>query len=306
MSSSELSKFEKIVIILALIIGFLGGTILVFVNKTPAIIISILLATGIATLVYHFLGGIENAQFNTGAIKLGGSMAALLASAWLINPQLEKQLNSISNESKYHINANYEIVNSNNKILGKIRLDNYNLKLDKNLNVIAGDSIKLGKLSLNDLIVSTDFEIIANDTIILGNINKQNLFDLGGLNKLEVKNYTEIKFNTRLNNPFHYKIDEDPWDDVNGYRGIYYALPFEIIPYGKDRSFKTKILFKDGSEKSAPVKRNESIFITGFNENEINIYIVRVRQMSESQPWDTYHNFVQYQIIEFAGYFEFK
>ncbi|MFP4024173.1 MAG: hypothetical protein ACLFVR_06565 [Thiohalospira sp.] len=306
MSNPELSKFEKIVIILALIIGFIGGTILVFVDKTPAIIISILLATGIATLVYHFLGGIENAQFNTGAIKLGGSMAALLASAWLINPQLEKQLNSISNESKYHINANYEIVNSNHKILGKIRLDNYNLKLDKDLNVIAGDSIKLGTLTLKDLILSEDFEIIANDTIILGNINKQSLFDLGGFSQPEVINYTEIKFNTRLNNPFDYKIDESPWDDVNGYRGIYYALPFEIKPYGKDRSFKTKILFNDGTEKSAPIKRNESIFITDFNKNDIHIFIVRVRQISESQPWDTYSNFVQYQIIEFAGSLEFK
>lgn len=289
MPNSELNKFEKIVIILALIIGFLGGIILVFIPNTPAIIISILLATGIATLVYHFLGGIENAQFNTGAIKLGGSMAALLAGVLLINPKLDKQLNSnlkntISNHTDYA----------------------YKLNLDKNLNVIAKDSIKLGKLTFNDLTISNKFEIISNDTIILGDIEKQGLFDLGGLNKLEVKNYTEVKFNTHLDDPFDYQIDESKWNDVNGYRGIYNALPFEIKPYKTDRRFKTKILFDDGSEKSSSITRNESTFISSISENEIRIFIVRIRQVSESLPWDTYGNFVQYQILEFVGYLELK
>jgi len=289
MPNSELNKFEKIVIILALIIGFLGGTILVFIPETPAMLISILLAIGIATLVYHFLGGIENAQLNTGAIKLGGSMAALFAGILIINPQLDKQLNS-----------NYKNITS------KYTDYSYNLSLDKNLNVIARDSIRLGKLTFNDLTISNKFEIISNDTIILGDIKKQDLFDLGGLNKLEVKNYTEIKFNTHLANPFDYQIDESTWDDVNGYRGIYNALPFEIKPYKIDRSFKTKFLFDDGTEKSSSITRNESTFISNISENEIHIFIIRIRQVSESLPWDTFDNFVQYQILEFVGYLELK
>jgi len=298
MSDLELNKFEKTIIIIVLVIGFLGGTLLLFVKDDYPIIISLLFATGVSTLVYHFLGGIKNAQFNTGAIKLGGSMAALLASTVLINAQLEEQLDSI--KERWHLNADYEIVNAKGKVISKLNFNDFKFRFDNHLNILAGDSIKLGKLSLDDFRITKDFKLLASDSIPLGEVSKENLLDLVGFDHFEVKNYTEIKFNTRLNN-FDSQLDNGSWDDVNGYRGIYYAMPFEVIPFENNGAFKTKIRFKDGSEKTAPIKRNESIFLPEVNGEDIRIFIVRVRQVSESKPWDSYDNFVQYQILEMVG-----
>jgi hypothetical protein len=48
--------------------------------------------TAIAALTYRFLGGIPpDTSFSVGALKLGGTFAALIGSAWLINGPLEKQ-----------------------------------------------------------------------------------------------------------------------------------------------------------------------------------------------------------------------
>ncbi|MGE0076373.1 MAG: hypothetical protein AB7S48_00785 [Bacteroidales bacterium] len=298
MPKLNLSKFEKIVVILVLIVGVLGGIILIYIRNTPPILIAILFSMSIATLVYHFLGGIKNAQLNTGAIKLGGTMAALLSSILLLNKPLEKQLNSISTNETYFINSKSEIVTSNNKVIGKINLDNYTLTLDKDLNVLACDSIKLGKLNLTNFSITSDYKIITADSVILGSLSKKGLMALGVINKLEVKNYTEVKFNTHLNNPFDYKIDQEAWDDVNGYRGIYNALPFKIEPCLINTTFKTKVII-DNSEKTYPLMRNESIFFTNSTDNEKHIFVIRIRQLQESKSWDTYNNFVQYQIFEF-------
>jgi hypothetical protein len=101
---------EDIVITLAIGIGFIGGVI-IFCLKLPPIIVAIFLATGIASLVYGFLGGIQEATFNLGPIKLVGSIAALLGCTWFINSYLEKQMTPppIENYSLGHSDRRFTV-----------------------------------------------------------------------------------------------------------------------------------------------------------------------------------------------------
>ena len=61
-------------------------------DKVPAILISFLLATGLAALTYRYLGGIQGATFAVGALKLTGSLGALVGIGLLINGRLELQV----------------------------------------------------------------------------------------------------------------------------------------------------------------------------------------------------------------------
>ncbi|EGJ33186.1 hypothetical protein LYNGBM3L_46500 [Moorena producens 3L] len=175
------------------------------------------------------------------------------------------------------------------------------LDLNKALKVVARDSIDIGNLTFNDLKLSSEFEVIVNDSIVVGGLKEEKLLELLKLKRLEIDNYTEIKFDTHLNDKFDYRVNEDGWSDANSYRGIYNALPFKIKPYKDGRKFKTQILFDDGDTISAAVLRDESTFISEFSKNEIHIYLIRIRQLSEKASWDTYDNFIQYQIVEFNG-----
>ena len=58
----------------------------------PPIVVSFLLATGLAALTYRYLGGIQGASFTVGTLKLGGALAALVGIAWFINGQLLPQV----------------------------------------------------------------------------------------------------------------------------------------------------------------------------------------------------------------------
>jgi hypothetical protein len=84
---------EDIVIITVIALGLLGSVIIFLCNASvPPIVISILLGTGISALVYRFLGGITvDTSFAIGALKLSGTMAALVGCAYFINTELEKQ-----------------------------------------------------------------------------------------------------------------------------------------------------------------------------------------------------------------------
>ena len=90
------SKFQMtaddLVVIIFAVLGF-GGTI-VFVQwgSVPPIVVSFLLATGVAAFVYRFLGGIQGASFTLGALKLGGTLAALAGIAFTVNPVLVNQM----------------------------------------------------------------------------------------------------------------------------------------------------------------------------------------------------------------------
>lgn len=93
------STFENKVILIAILTGFIGSIVLFFL-KLPPIVISIFLGTGIAALVYRFLGGIDGASMVMGTIKLSGSIAALLASAYFINGELIKQTATKTDDSE--------------------------------------------------------------------------------------------------------------------------------------------------------------------------------------------------------------
>ena len=84
------SHFENKVILVAILTGFIGSIIIYFM-KLPPVVVAIFLATGVAALVYRFLGGAAGASMAMGTLKLSGSIAVLLGSAWFINGELIKQ-----------------------------------------------------------------------------------------------------------------------------------------------------------------------------------------------------------------------
>ncbi len=93
------SEFENRVILVVILTGFIGSVVLYFL-KVPPIVMSIFLGSGISALVYRFLGGAAGASFVMGTLKLSGSIAVLLGSAYYINQQLERQLKPISKIEK--------------------------------------------------------------------------------------------------------------------------------------------------------------------------------------------------------------
>jgi hypothetical protein len=76
----------------------LGVLLTVIGDKTPSMVISVLLACGIAALLYGILGGVTGADFNLGPLKVGGSAAVLLGGTWLINYYLQPQLEDRSRD----------------------------------------------------------------------------------------------------------------------------------------------------------------------------------------------------------------
>lgn len=78
------SKDDSTVLLFALI-GFTGGAVLPLFFPIPPITTSFLLATGVAALTYRFLGGIQGSSITIGVLKLGGTLAALVGIAMLIN-----------------------------------------------------------------------------------------------------------------------------------------------------------------------------------------------------------------------------
>jgi hypothetical protein len=90
-ATRRLSADDLVVIVFAFF-GLAGSIFLVLLTTAPPIMISLLLATGIAAFVYKFLGGIQGASIVVGTLKLGGTMAALVGLALIINPRLEESL----------------------------------------------------------------------------------------------------------------------------------------------------------------------------------------------------------------------
>jgi len=58
----------------------------------PPALIAIFLGISVASLLYRFLGGIHNATFAIGALKVTGSAAVLAGIAWWSDTQLNKQI----------------------------------------------------------------------------------------------------------------------------------------------------------------------------------------------------------------------
>jgi len=84
---------DEIMVAAFAILGFGGAVFLPLrFHDIPPVITSFLLATGLAALAYRYLGGIQGATFSVGAVKLTGSLAALVGIAFLINHTLEQQV----------------------------------------------------------------------------------------------------------------------------------------------------------------------------------------------------------------------
>ena len=289
-----LSTFEKIVIVFSLIIGFLGAVMLVYFNQ-PAIISSIFLATGIATLVYYFLGGISDANFKMGPIKLGGSIAALIASAWLINSQLKDQITTP--ETMLTLNSKQELVNNYGKVLGKINLDKSNFSLGKELNLLINDSIELGKLNLGTLHLSKKFEVITSNKINLGSIENNDFINRGLFNSSNLVTYAEIKFDLRMS-PFDSNVNEDFWEAPNrDLKNRYHQLPFKLKPIYINESDRTSVTYEDNT-KDYELERGTLFAIEIDSEKSI-IYYVRIRNLKRNLEKTSYDNFVIYQIFGF-------
>ena len=70
--------------------------LVVFVKGVPAVLVAMVMSFAASTLVYAVLGGITEAGFNWGPLKVTGSAAVLLGGAWWINQELERQLRSFN------------------------------------------------------------------------------------------------------------------------------------------------------------------------------------------------------------------
>lgn len=61
----------------------------------PALVLAVVLACAVTSLVYGFLGGVSEAGFDLGVLKLGGTAATLIGSVWFFNARLEPQFEEI-------------------------------------------------------------------------------------------------------------------------------------------------------------------------------------------------------------------
>jgi hypothetical protein len=88
-------NLDEIVVSAFAIFGVAGAVFLPLAfgfNKIPPIVVSFLLATGLAALAYRYLGGIQGTSYGIGALKLTGSLGALVGIAMLINQFLPAQV----------------------------------------------------------------------------------------------------------------------------------------------------------------------------------------------------------------------
>jgi hypothetical protein len=264
-----MNKFEKIVIITTLVIGLIGGVLLLILfDKLPSIIPAIFLAMAISVLVYHFMGGLKGAKFSMGPVKMGGSLAALIGCAVVINHYLTEQKSKSFGE--LILNENYELLDSNN--------------------------IKIGKLPLNKYIVELkDKHILLDQKIDIGTLSDSTIEKLNLTDNVCMNNYIEIQYDLEMS-PYKSTLhidreNEANIDNINSYK----QLPFVLKPEFHDGSDKTMIKIKNS--QNSPyyhlLKKGESFAIYSFINTKAKIYIVRVRQLDRVSP----DCFANYQIF---------
>jgi hypothetical protein len=77
--------------IVAVVILGMGGGAFLWVSLQPPALTSVFVAAGISALVFRFLGGLHGSTFAFGAIRLGGSLGALMAVFYVMNYYLNEQ-----------------------------------------------------------------------------------------------------------------------------------------------------------------------------------------------------------------------
>ena len=88
---------EDYIILTVIIIGLLGpivmfGTWQAYGIYFPPTLIAVFLGIAVAALLYRFLGGVHDATFAVGALKVTGSAAVLAGVAWWSNGELQEQM----------------------------------------------------------------------------------------------------------------------------------------------------------------------------------------------------------------------
>ena len=75
------------IFVAVVIIGCLGAGVALatLIDQVAALVVSVVLACAVATLLYGSLGGVSQAGFNFGPVKMGGSGAVLIGSVFLFN-----------------------------------------------------------------------------------------------------------------------------------------------------------------------------------------------------------------------------
>jgi hypothetical protein len=84
-------RWDDIIIVFFALLGFIGSAVLYCNTSAPTTMVAFFLATGVASLVYRFLGGLERAEFVWGTLKVGGTMAALIGIAVYANTGIRNQ-----------------------------------------------------------------------------------------------------------------------------------------------------------------------------------------------------------------------
>ena len=89
--------FTAIVIVGCLVVGV--SAVVFFTADVPSLVVSVVLACGVASLLYGIIGGVTEAGFGFGPLKIGGSAAVLLGGVWLFDGLLDPQLVKIRAEA---------------------------------------------------------------------------------------------------------------------------------------------------------------------------------------------------------------
>ena len=82
-------------------------------EKVPPLVVAVLLACGVASLLYGVIEGVSEAGFNLGPLKFGGSAAVLLGGTWLFNFFLQQQV-ADQHLQDYRFKLNQHVTPSDN------------------------------------------------------------------------------------------------------------------------------------------------------------------------------------------------
>lgn len=227
----DYSRKIESVFIASLIVLSLATGIVCSLYEMNTVISSICFAIGITSLVYWFLGGISAASFNMGYLKLGGSIAALLGSFYLINDQMKSSAikcqgieiidspvlaidMNTGNAAQQFITHNDDTLALLNATFSKTKFRHNNLVISDGLEVVNENGFVLGKLDKKMLREKQFFNAIRNSNHP-GELFKFNLletkkntdldisikaksFRADGIAEFELKSLTHIEKSVQL------------------------------------------------------------------------------------------------------------
>jgi len=270
---------EDIVIIIAIVLTLLLAPFLTFLwfLETPILIpppvIAIFLGIAVSALLYRFLGGVHDASFTVGALKVTGTAAILIGVAWWSNGELKNSLPKVKSkyppfDIKHDVVPNYKSWYAVNIDTGKpVSLDFPKHNQKQNL-----PSIEV----LNDIRLNQKLELkvkegaIAviqknNHKSILGVIDKNDLSEIGYHNemKVDLKPYRVATFKASQS------------IDINT------NLPFTVETNGFSENY-TRFILRSKNDQS--IVYEDSIQLRGAKlfKHESKFYLISVVQVNHA------------------------